>query len=73
MSELDIQMEELITRLNRAESTIALIKSEWEIAEGDIATLFNIQPIGGDGCYQVNGQAINDLMRAISGDYIRIV
>lgn len=73
MTDLDKQIETLISERNEFESDnkelkaqLELIKRKWEDAQGDISTLFEIQPLNmSDNSYQVDGQCVNDLMKAI--------
>ena len=62
------QQIDLIAENEALKCQLALIKRKWEDASGDISTLFEIQPLNmSDNSYQVDGQCVNDLMRAING------
>tara|TARA_R110000851_G_scaffold95684_1_gene207804 strand:+ start:359 stop:562 length:204 start_codon:yes stop_codon:yes gene_type:complete len=59
---------ELIAENEELKGQLELIKRKWEDASGDISALFKIQPLNmSDNSYQVDGQCVNDLMRAING------
>ena len=62
------QALELIAENEELKCQLELIKRKWEDASGDISALFKIQPLNmSDNSYQVDGQCVNDLMRAING------
>lgn len=79
MTDLDKQIETLISERNDFEADnkklnakLELIKRKWEDAQGDISTLFEVQPLNmNDNSYQVDGQCVNDLMKAITQQLTR--